>query len=546
MGTFIPKSVLVLSLGLFFYLLFFHALGDLGLVGPDEPRYAQVAKEMLVSGDLVTPRLYGQPWFEKPILYYWLVSISYKAVGISEFSARLISALAAVLGVFAIFWVAKDFLSPRGGVLAGLILASSPLYFSLARAATMDMLLTGTLTASYACLYFTLFGQLQKSTNANEISSLRSSPAVYFIYFFLAFSVLAKGPVGVVLIGGTLLLFLSATRQFALFRKMRPFMGILIFLALASPWYGLCYRANGWTFVDEFLLKHNLARFATDRYWHSQPFWFYLPVLLGGFFPWIFQLALAARRLAPSRWRGSSAVDSKELFLWLWGLVPIVFFSFSRSKLPGYILPSIPAFSILAAKEWEQSLNLKEAHNLGKPFRITAFLQATFVCVLGLALPFIAEYINLAITSSIPQLTMILCGVGIAGLFSLYRGRIRNLLGIYLAGIGLVVVLVTHRIIPQIEPFESSRQLAAVLRKEGFVDQPIFIYGLSRRVEYGLNFYLNTQTKIIYSENDLAFPGAGECFLITTSSQDSRAIPRTLIESETIFHQQKILKLTAK
>jgi 4-amino-4-deoxy-L-arabinose transferase-like glycosyltransferase len=155
------ESFAVLLLLLVSYLQFFHQLGGLGLVGPDEPRYAQVAREMAASGDFVTPRLHGEPWFEKPILYYWMAAAAFKALGVSELAARLPSAMAGLLGVVAVFLVGRHWVSTRCGLAAALILASSPMYLSLARAASTDMILTSALAMSLACIYFAWFGQGQ-------------------------------------------------------------------------------------------------------------------------------------------------------------------------------------------------------------------------------------------------------------------------------------------------------------------------------------------------------------------------------------------------
>ena len=157
MGTSRTRASYLLLLLPFIYVQIFYGLGTLGLVGPDEPRYAEVSKEMLRNGDYVTPRLSGEPWFEKPILYYWITTLSFHLFGLNESAARLASALAAVLGILAVVLVGYDWIGLRGGVNAALILSSCILYFSLARAASTDMLLTGTLTAAWAGFYFVLF-----------------------------------------------------------------------------------------------------------------------------------------------------------------------------------------------------------------------------------------------------------------------------------------------------------------------------------------------------------------------------------------------------
>jgi 4-amino-4-deoxy-L-arabinose transferase-like glycosyltransferase len=536
----------LLPVFLFIYLQFFHRLGLLGLVGPDEPRYAEVAKEMLISGDYITPRLSGRPWFEKPVLYYWVTALAYRVVGVSELAARLASALAGAAGVLIVCRLGRDWISARGGFLAALVLSTSVLYFSLARAASMDMLLTGALTAAWAGLYFSLFRTI-KGNNLSDLWSKCSSKSAYLVYTFLGLSVLAKGPVGLALLASSFWLFILLTQQFQILRKIRLATGSLIFLGITVPWFWLCYRVNGYIFVDEFLVRHNIERFTSDRFQHIQPFWFYLAVLFAGFFPWIFQIVSPAGRFFRKGLRVNSVEQAKELFIWLWVLVPLLFFSFSRSKLPGYILPTAPAIALLVAREFEIFLTGNQTSHEKKWFERTAILQAAFICLLGLALPFTASRLNLQIASFVPQLASVLVGSGALGMFFLYCGQIRALIACYLVGIGLMVVLITHQIFPAIDHLESSRKLAIFLKQEGFANQPVYLFGLSRRVEYGLNFYLDTTTEIIYSVSDLKNSNGKEFFLITPFGfEPGTLLSHSEIRMQTSFDNQKVLKLVPK
>jgi 4-amino-4-deoxy-L-arabinose transferase-like glycosyltransferase len=228
-------------------------------------------------------------------------------------------------------------------------------------------------------------------------------------------------------------------------------------------------------------------------------------------------------------------------------LVPLLFFSFSRSKLPGYILPTAPAIALLVAREFENVLAGNQTSYQKRWFKLTAILQAGFICLLGLELPFTAGRLNLQITPFVPQLSSVLVGSGTLGIILLYRGHIRALITCYLAGIGLTLILITHQILPAIDHLESSRKLAIVLRQEGFVNQPVYLYSLSRRVEYGLNFYLDTTTEIVYSVSDLNESIGKECFLITPSGFEPRTLlSRSEIRTQTYFGNQKILKLAPK
>lgn len=522
----------------FLYLLFFHQLGRLGLVGPDEPRYAKVAKEMVASGDFVTPRLNGQPWFEKPILYYWVAALGFKVLGVSEFAARLPSALAGLLGCLTVFWIGTHWRSRQTGFIAALVLASAPMYFSLARAASTDMLLTASLAAAMACFYVALAGDSAKKQAADRRAN---TPLVLGFYAFSALAILAKGPVGIVLPGFILAIFIGITGQRGLLRRLRLLEGAVLCACIALPWYLLCYRANGWPFVQEFLLSHNLARFVTERFQHVQPFWFYVPVVLAGFFPWSFQLFSAAWHFMRRDWKASR--DDHELFLWIWALVPFLFFSLSQSKLPGYALPMLPALALIVAREWER---LWEPATV-QTHRSILLFQPGFIFLLGLALPFFVGKLNIELSPFLVPLTTLLCGIGGYGLLLALKGQTRTLFGLYLTGVGLMVVLILHSIVPRLDPQESARHLATVLKQQSFAGEPIFLYRLSRRLEYGLNFYLDTATHIIYSEDDAKYPRVGAFYLVTEPSVlPESVLPGAKIESELILAEQRIARMSRR
>jgi len=521
------------------YLQFFHQLGGLGLVGPDEPRYAQVAREMATSGDFVTPRLHGEPWFEKPILYYWLAALAFKAIAVSELAARLPSALAGLLGLVAVFWVGRHWVSPRCGLAAALILASSPMYFSLARAASTDMLLTSALTVSLACIYFAWFGQ-----RADTVATVQGNAWSYGVYVFLALAVLAKGPVGVVLAGASTVLFALTTKRWDLLKRLYHPRAMLLGFVVVLPWYWLCYRANGWLFIQEFLINHNLARFATDRYRHAQPFWFYIPVVFAGFLPWVFQVIAPACYWLRHLCRASRN-DLQMALFWAWALFPFVFFSLSRSKLPGYALPMFPALALLAAKQWDSYWKPSSPERPSPGQRLSLYLQAGFVIVLGLVLPLGAGILNPEVR--LRSLQILLCAIGIGGTLLVWRWKPMALFGIQLAGVVLAVLLVTERIAPRVDAAESARQLAGVLQQNGYAGQPIFIYRLSRRIEYGLNFYLNTRTRLIYSESDATYPDWGDMFLVTDPEvQAESVLPQARIVSQTQFLDQKVVRMAKR
>jgi 4-amino-4-deoxy-L-arabinose transferase-like glycosyltransferase len=367
--------LLVMTTFLLFYGLVPVFGGDqVGLVGADEPRYAQIAREMLnahdatcvaanaeimprslrptalkasfrcLEGGTVTPILYGHPWLEKPALYYWRTMSSFKEFGVSDWAARLPSASGAFLLIVLIFLHMRRF-RPGGQLDAALITASCVAIIGFARGASTDMQL-----AAPFCIG--MLGWYAWYETGKKFW-------LFDLYFFGAAATLAKGPVAPFLALGIILLFLGLRREWSALRRTIWIPGLLLYFAMVLPWYIEVQRQNP-TFVRQFFVEHNLERFATNLYQHRQPFWYYLAVLVVGLMPWT---VIAVRalveavasstaewtvRVNPKRYLGHSrAGDAFPEFLLLWALFPIVFFSFSKSKLPGYILPSIPPITIL-------------------------------------------------------------------------------------------------------------------------------------------------------------------------------------------------------
>lgn len=328
------------------------------LVGPDEPRYAQVAREMFERGDWVTPTLGGFNWFEKPALLYWLQIASYNLFGVSEFAARFGSALFG-LGTIVSLWVLGRHVGSTDkehgtadsfAYWLTLIAASTVGIIAFAHGASFDIILTLPITAALVSFYI-------------YDSNRRFLPLVSF-YFFIGLALLAKGLVGFVfpvLIVGVYYA-MSWKRPNAVF-ILSLFWGTLLSAAVASVWYLPMYLTHGFEFIDQFFIQHHFQRYTSNKYFHPQPFYFFFWVLPLMTIPWLpFFLATLwnlVRRLftwqrdkaatdTPESSR-SSIPDSLRIFCLCWIAVPLIFFSFSGSKLPGYILPAVPAAIVLTA-----------------------------------------------------------------------------------------------------------------------------------------------------------------------------------------------------
>ena len=330
---------ILLGLVLLASALFFVNLGGPGLFDADEPAYAGAAREMLERGDWVTPYFNGQPRFDKPILFYWLILLSYRIFGITEFAVRFWSALAGV-GLVVLLWrAARRRMGDEAALWTGVAFSANLLTALLARAAVTDMLLTFFVTAAI----------LAGLTAVEQPDPANRWPA-RGMWAAMALAALVKGPVGLVVpamaLGGCLVV-LREVR--AGLRRLVPWEGPVLFLLIAAPWYVLALWANGWAFIEGFVIKHHVTRYTGVISSHAGPLWFYLPVVLVGFFPWSGFLPAALWRAAGTvrRRRADAAGDRLAVtcLCWLTGL--FVFFSLAGTKLPSYLFPAFPAMALL-------------------------------------------------------------------------------------------------------------------------------------------------------------------------------------------------------
>ncbi len=345
---------------IFISAFYLYGLGSFPLVGPDEPRYAEVAREMFLRRDFVTPTLGGLPWFEKPSLLYWLMMVSYRVFGVNEFAARLGPALCGLITAAVVWWLgtsvetlnespADDSNFPIGlGRASALMFLSSLGAIAFSRAASFDVVLTATITGALACFFV-----WHLRSRASDDASKPSPALLIGFYFFIGLSLLAKGLVGIVVPFGIVGIYFLIRREWPKRNLLLSlFWGMPIAFGVAAIWYGPMIYRHGWVFIDQFFIQHHFARFLSNKFHHPQPFYYYLPTLAWLSLPWtIFLLASFF-----SRARREQASEAKKRLAWfalIWVLVPLVFFSLSESKLPGYILPVLPAVALLAAREAE-------------------------------------------------------------------------------------------------------------------------------------------------------------------------------------------------
>jgi 4-amino-4-deoxy-L-arabinose transferase-like glycosyltransferase len=335
------------------YICYFSHLGAIGFVGPDEPRYAWIARDMAESGDWITPRLYGKPWFEKPPLYYWGAAICFKLFGVSEAAARLPSAMSALLATLTMAWLAWRIYGAETARWLLLLLPTTVGMIGFSHAAATDMPFSATLTIAMVCaaVIMRLLPERSSQDGAQRAAPLQDEPDVVrrrwiapiLFGFFLGLAVLAKGPAAIILCGGAVFFWALFTKRWRDALCLLHPAAIAAFCATALPWYILVARRNS-DFFRIFIIEHNLKRYVTPEFQHIQPFWFYVPILLLAVVPWIALFLPTA-----SRMQKENLTTSPKLLFLTSATFTVLFFSASQSKLPGYVLPAVPAIMLLFA-----------------------------------------------------------------------------------------------------------------------------------------------------------------------------------------------------
>jgi len=458
--------------------LFFFGLASFGLIGADEPRYAQVAREMLARHDWITPTLGRKPWLEKPPLYYWQAMLAYSIFGVSDWSARSPSAVDATLMVIAIYLFLKR-LRPGFQLDGALMTASAAGVIGFARAASTDMPLAAMFTIALLAWY------------AWYESESRRYLAIF--YSFLALGMLAKGPVAPLLGAVIVVIFAAAKGDFRLISRTLWIPGMLLFCVIAFPWY-IAVQIKNPEFLRVFIFEHNLARFGTNLYHHPEPFWYFVPVTLIGLIPWtVFATASWTETLRvwwSDRQRMLTSEDALNAFLVIWLIVPVVFFSLSKSKLPGYIVPALPAGTLLLAEYVRRRVTGGESPG------IVLIVLHSIVAAVPIVPAMMVQYLILqhrlpwgkAAAISFTFAAVLAIGIAITLRTKLGFAGLRF---ITLVPIVLAVAAVLRLGTPALDSMLSVRPLASEISHLENKPLPVAVSGVSRQTEYGLAFYRN-------------------------------------------------------
>ena len=405
-----------LALFLLVSVLLLGTLGVRPLYKADESRYAEIPREMVASGDWLTPRLNAFKYFEKPPLQYWATAVFFEVFGERDWVARLWTTLAGLGGIALVFFAGRKLFGPEAGLAGAWVLAGSPLYVLLSQVNTLDMALSFFL--SLAIFAFAL-------------------ERYYVFWAACAFAALSKGLIGIVLPAGAIGLYVLVRWDWGLLRRMKIVPGLLLFFLVSAPWFVLVSRANP-EFFHFFFIQEHFERFTTKMHGRFQPWWYFLPILAVGFAPWLLPLLGSWRRVFE---RSSGRFDAR-LFFGLWIAVVFVFFSISDSKLPSYILPLFPPLAVLVG-----------AAIAAARARGALLLQALIAAAAGIALALMARTIAAKIgdfaAAYVPWLVAAggwLALVALAAAVAAWRGKLQpSVTLLSLASFGCVLAaLVGH------------------------------------------------------------------------------------------------------
>ena len=486
-----------LLLFIFIGAFYLWGLGSLPFVGPDEPRYAEVAREMFARRDWMTPTLGGMPWFEKPALLYWMMMASYRVLGVNEFAARLGPALCGLLTAAFVYWIGSAIGDPEANASSpgatdakdGKAIArwSTFVYLSslgaivFARGVNFDVVLTMTVTGALACFFAANAGAVTAETNDSNLSNASRKNkstllALAGFHFFAGLSLLAKGLAGYVIIFGALIVYYLMRRERPQRRFLVSFLwGVPLSLVTAAIWYGPMIARHGYAFIDQFIIQHHFARFTTNKYHHPQPIYFYPIVLLVLLLPWTIALVASLFSTRRWKWRGALRIDRARVLVLAWLIVPIIFFSISQSKLPGYILPVLPACALLMGERiacfCRESRGEKVIRSTGVLLILLAIVGAWYTS---------SNY-------DAPRVWIAIAGFPmLVGLIAVVRPKLRAPIFV-LVGIAVIAssALSLRFVVPAVAARESVRDLVAAADKKGYGSWPVVqLHTIERTAEF--------------------------------------------------------------
>lgn len=470
-------------LAVLFGTAFFQFLGKLPLMEPDEGRYSEIPREMLERGDFITPMLNYVKYFEKPPLHYWLNALSMSIFGETEFATRFPGAFCGLLTVLFTYHVGRKLFGRREGLMAALILGSSTGFLIQGRINLTDMTLTFCMSASIGCFLL-----------ASRPDERNKGRYYYLFYLFSALAVLAKGLIGLVLPGGVIFLYLLICRRWSLLKEMRLLTGILLFLAVAAPWFVLVSQRNP-EFAQFFFIHEHFQRFLSKVHGRYQPIWFFIPILLLTMLPWSFFVPQALMRA----WRERKDKGGDVLVLLIiWAGFIFLFFSKSNSKLIPYILPVFAPLALLVGLLFSRMLDGEAL-----PKR-TGMLVALILCIIGcgaIAYPFVDMKLYVSPMGGLAVGSVFILEGVMAFVFARRGEALRLFLSLSVGGL-LLALVAPHAVFPAISQKDaSSRELCRMVK---YVATPETVV-VSVGYEQGFPFYARRRVVIAGGMDELEF-----------------------------------------
>ncbi len=459
---------------------YFSMLGRFPLGEPDEPRYAEIAREMLDLHDWVTPHLNYVKYFEKPPLIYWLTALNLRWLGLHEFAVRLWPAVFGVLTIVMAYVLGRSMYGRRVGYVAAAVLATAPLHFGLSQSVILDMPLSALMALALGSFWFAY------NAGSKPASGQRRRLCVWLLYAATGLAVLTKGPVAVLLTAGIIVAFLLLAWDLSALRWLLSPLGVTIFLAITLPWFMLVSRRNP-EFLEFFFVDQHLKRFLSPDE-HQQPVWFFVPIVLAGLLPWsamvLFAPGMVGRFLLRVLTRRSSAAAN---FCLLWAIVVFTFFSLSASKLGTYVLPLCCPAAILIARFLDQLIVRQHAAPLRRGYIVLLVLAA--VTMLGALVTgeVVDQWQAVVIVPYLWIGSVVLAGFASAALLLARRGALPASLATVVFGmLALFVVAGGGRA----AAFEF-RPLAMAIRSQARPEDLVINY---RHYVQGITFYAQRRT----------------------------------------------------
>jgi 4-amino-4-deoxy-L-arabinose transferase-like glycosyltransferase len=498
-GTYRITGARIVAFALVLALVWFGGLGFRKLIKPDEGRYAEIPREMVVTGDWLTPRLNGLKYFEKPPLQYWTTAIAYEAFGISEWTSRLWTALTGFVGVLVVGYTALRLYDRRTGLFAATVTASSLAYLLLAHFNTLDMGLTLFMTTTLCAVLLARDARMRETAPEGHCGSAgRAAPAssrnwMLVAWASLALATLSKGPVAVVLCGGALVVYLAIARDWTLLRMLNLMRGLALFVLIAGPWFIAVSKANR-EFAQFFFIHEHVERFLTTEHRREGPLWYFVPVVIVGSLPW---LSLLPKAIVDG-WRAAPRHGfAPERLLIAYVAVVFVFFSLSGSKLPSYVLPLFPALAILLGRTLTRIGQSSLTIHLGAVTLIAAIVIGAVVFVPLDSNDSVTAVEHFRIAASI--------GTG-AAIVLAKRARVTT--AVMTAGFAAVVgwasLLIGHETLGRgMSTYDIAQEIKPLIAP----DTTIYSVGM---FEHTLDFYLQRTVTLVAFEDELEFGLAQE------------------------------------